>query len=305
MTRSNPGDMAASVRARLQNLAKQRSEDFQLVLSRYAIERLVYRLSRSEHTDRFVVKGAILFHVWTENPYRATRDIDFLAHGDNAIENLMAVFADVCDTCVEDDGLIFQANTITGQLIKPDQEYEGVRIQLTAFLQRARIPVQIDIGFGDAISPAPTQLPFPSMLGFPTSTIAAYPRETVVAEKLQAMVYLGIANSRMKDFFDLWVLSQHFEFRGNELAEAIRSTFSRRRTPIPNGVPFALTEAFFTDESKQRQWKAFLRNVSVVPFPSIDEVFGQIKTFLMPMIAAANGEESEANVWLPKGPWQF
>lgn len=258
MSKQNPQNIAASVTVRLQNLSKQRGEDFQLVLSRYAVERLVYRLSCSQHSDRFIIKGATLFYLWAENPlanaYRTTRDIDFLAQGDNAVDSLVGVFTEVCNTPkVTDDGLIIQSNTITGELIKPDQEYQGVRIQIMTLLQRARIPIQIDIGFGDTVTPGPTMLQFPSMLGFPTPTFATYPRETVVAEKLQAMVQLGIANSRMKDFFDLWILSQNFTFSGDPLVRAIGATFSRRTTKVPKGIPFALTEAFYRDENKQRQ----------------------------------------------------
>lgn len=302
MTKSNPHDRAASVRARLQNLAKQRSEDFQFVLGRYAIERLVYRLFQSKHADRFVVKGAILFHIWTENPYRATRDIDLLAHGNNTIEHLVTVFKEVCDVPVADDGLVFQSDAIIGERIKPDQEYEGVRIQFIALLQRARIPIQVDIGFGDVITPGPAVLQFPSMLGFSTPAIATYPRETVVAEKLQAMVQLGISNSRMKDFFDLWIMSQHFEFSCEQLANAVQATFARRGTPIPDGVPFALTERFYNDVNKQNQWKAFLKNASV-SVPPIHELFERLEQFLVPPIEAARDERAVYLHWPARGPW--
>ena len=307
MRKSIPKDVAASVRARLQNLAKQRGEDFQLVLSRFAIERLIYRLSCTKHAERFVVKGAILFHIWAESifthPYRATRDIDFLAHGDNQVENLVKIFVDVCNVPAPNDGLSYQASTINGERIKPDQEYEGVRIQFLVLLERARIPIQIDIGFGDAITPGPTPLKFPSMLGFPTPTIATYPRATVVAEKLQAMVQLGIANSRMKDFFDLWILSQHFEFAGDEVVKAIRATFDRRRTQVPDDIPFALTDKFFNDAIKQKQWKAFLKNMEAESVPPMSEVFGGLRQFLMPLIEAAGENKSVTTDWLPKGPW--
>jgi hypothetical protein len=204
VTKGNPNNLAASVRQRLQNLARERKEDFQLVLSRYAIERLLHRIEQSPHGDRFILKGAMLLYLWADQIYRPTRDIDFLARGDHSLSHLEGVFRDVCDQAVNDDGVIFRSDAVTGSVIKPDQEYQGVRILLEAKLERTRIPVQIDIGFGDAITPGPLPIAYPSMLGFPTPIVATYPRETVIAEKFHAMVMLGMANSRMKDFFDLW-----------------------------------------------------------------------------------------------------
>lgn len=304
MTKSKPKDIAASVRQRLQNLARQRKEDFQLVLSRFALERLLHRIDQSPHRGRFIVKGAMLFHLWTDQPYRPTRDIDFLTHGDHSVAHLENLFREVCDQAVEDDGLVFAPSSVSGGIIKPDQEYEGVRIQLEAKLERARIPVQVDVGFGDAITPGPQKVEFPSMLGFPTPIVTAYPRETVVAEKFQAMVMLGIANSRMKDFFDLWLLSTSFEFEGDMVARAIQATFNRRRTPIPETIPTALTEDFHDDISKQKQWNAFISKGGLAATPPLVELIASLRTFLMPPVDALGAGKPFRQQWIPPGPWR-
>jgi predicted nucleotidyltransferase component of viral defense system len=304
MTKEKPKNVAASVRQRLQNIARQRKEDFQLVLSRYALERLLHRISQSPHRDRFVVKGAMLFHLWTDQIYRPTRDIDFLAYGDHSLQHLESVFRDVCNQAVEDDGLAFQSESVAGSIIKPDQEYQGVRIHLDVRLERARIPVQIDIGFGDAITPGPQQVEYPSMLGFPTPIVSTYPRETVVAEKFQAMVMLGMANSRMKDFFDLWLLSASFEFDGETLARAIRATFERRRTPFPDATPIALTADFHNDESKQKQWKAFISRAGLVASPPLPDLIASLREFVLLPVDALRASSPFPQRWVPPGPWR-
>lgn len=304
MTKGKPKNMAASVRQRLQNLARERKEDFQLALSRYALERLMYRIDQSSHRDRFVVKGAMLFHLWTDQIYRPTRDIDFLAHGDHSVSHLENIFREVCNHVVDDDGLTFQADSVTGRVIKPDQEYQGVRILLEAKLERARIPVQIDIGFGDAITPAPQQIVYPSMLGFPTPVVATYPRETVVAEKFQAMVMLGMANSRMKDFFDLWLLAENFEFDGDLLARAVQATFERRRTPLPDTIPIALTAEFYSDDSKQKQWKAFVSKGGLAVPPPFSDLVNGLNAFLLPPVNALLSGVHFRQRWTPSGPWR-
>lgn len=213
------------------NLARKQHEDFQLVLTRYAIERLLYRLTRTGYAAEFVLKGAMLFRLWADQPHRPTRDLDLLGRGDPSVDRLAAVFRAVCGAAVEDDGLLFDPATVTAGKIKEDQEYEGVRVECVARLGQARIDLQVDVGFGDAVTPGPVTVQYPGLLDLPAPELAAYPRETVVAEKFQAMVMLGIANSRMKDFFDLWVLARSFTFAGPVLAAAIRATFARRKTP--------------------------------------------------------------------------
>lgn len=304
MTKGNPKNVAASVRQRLHNLARERKEDFQLVLSRFALERLLHRMGQSLHRDRFVVKGALLFHLWTDRTYRPTRDIDLLAHGDHSLAHLEGIFREVCSQAVEDDGVIFESESVTGSIIKPNQEYQGVRVALQANLERARIPVQIDIGFGDVVTPAPQQVQYPSMLGFPTPVISTYPRETVVAEKFQAMVMLGMANSRMKDFFDLWLLSESFEFDGEVLARAIQATFDRRRTPLPEVIPTALSADFYDDDSKQKQWKAFISKGGLDTPPPLPDLIAGLKAFLLAPVEAIRTGLGFPKCWLPPGPWR-
>jgi hypothetical protein len=228
VTRRATSNVAASVRQRLLNHAKERHEDFNFVLSRFAAERLLYRLSVSEHAETFVLKGALLFLLWTGHLYRPTRDVDLLGFGDSSIKRLEDIFRDICKAKVADDGLIFAADSVQGASIREDQEYDGVRITLLAFLEKARIPLQIDVGFGDAITPEVQAVEFPLLLASPTlpaPRLNAYPRETVIAEKLEAMVTLGVPNSRMKDFSDLLTLARSFDFEGDVLVRAVRSTF--------------------------------------------------------------------------------
>jgi Nucleotidyl transferase AbiEii toxin, Type IV TA system len=246
--------MAASVRQRLLNIARDRQEDFQLVLSRFALERLLFRLSRSQHRDAFTLKGAMLFQFWGGEPHRPTRDLDLLGRGEPSTEQFEQVFQEVCRQPAGDDGLVFRDETVRAEQIKEDDEYQGLRIRLEARLGSARIPIQIDVGFGDAVTPGPQEITFPTLLDFPAPVIQAYPRETVVAEKFQAMVMLGIANSRMKDFYDLWMLAGQFEFQGPILCDAIHATFDRRKTTLPVGPPLALTSEFAEDSGKQTQW---------------------------------------------------
>ncbi|MFQ5571042.1 MAG: nucleotidyl transferase AbiEii/AbiGii toxin family protein, partial [Rhodothermales bacterium] len=260
MARSQPSNVAVSVRQRLLNRARAQEEDYQVLLTRYVLERFLYRLSQSLHRDRFVVKGAMLFLLWKGEFHRTTRDLDLLAFGSSEIAHLEAVVREICTVAVEvEDGIVFHPETIQGRAIREDQIYDGVRVTVVARLGSARLPLQIDIGFGDAIIPAPAKEDFPVLLDFPAPALPVYPRETVVAEKFQAMVELGITNSRMKDFYDLWYLSGHFAFDGPTLVRAITATFERRGTPLPSTLPLALTAEFADDPTKQTQWNAFLR----------------------------------------------
>ena len=208
-------DQAASVRQRLLNRARKEGEDFQLLLTLYCIERFLYRLSLSEHSEQFVLKGAMLFLLWRERSYRPTRDLDLLGRGESSFAHLEGRFRSVCRTEVESDGVEFDPSSVRASEIREEQEYGGVRVAVAARLGQARITLQIDIGFGDAITPKAQKVDFPSILDFPRARLLAYPRETVVAEKFQAMVVLGIANSRMKDFYDLWELASDFGFKGH------------------------------------------------------------------------------------------
>jgi predicted nucleotidyltransferase component of viral defense system len=233
MTKTPPKDIGASVRARLSRLSRERGEDFQLVLTRYANERLLFRLASSRHAQRFVLKGAALFTLWTGKPHRATRDLDLLGFGEPGVDHVRGVFAEVLALDVADDGVRFDLGSLAVGLIREEQEYGGVRVELVARITNAQVRLQVDVGFGDAITPEASVVEFPPLLDFPAPRLRAYPRETVVAEKLEAMVQLGMANSRMKDFYDVAVLARDFDFDGALLARAMRATFERRKTPLP------------------------------------------------------------------------
>ncbi len=283
MTSRQPRNMAASVRQRLMNISRQRGEEFQLVLTRYGLERLLYRLAQSPHAEQFVLKGAALFQLWTGQPHRSTRDLDLLGQGEPSTDRLRQLFQEVCSLTVDDDGLTFLTDAIQAEQIKEDDEYQGIRLRIEACLGSARIPLQIDIGFGDAITPGPQAVTYPTLLDFPAPQLNAYPRETVVAEKFQAMVQLGMGNSRMKDFYDVWTLARQFEFGGTALCAAIRATFQRRQTALPATTPLALTPEFSTDRTKAIQWNAFLRKARLIESPpTLAEAVALLASFLMP-----------------------
>jgi len=247
MSKENPTNLAASVRQRLLNLARQRKDEFQLVLIHYGLERLLYRLSISEYANQFTLKGALLFQLWVGQPHRSTLDLDLLSKGNSDVERFKGIFRQICTLSVPDDGLLFLPESVTAEEIREDQRYNGIRIHATATLGKAKIPIQVDIGFGDAVTPASKRIDYPSLLGFPAPKLRAYPKETVVAEKFEAMVSLGITNSRMKDFYDLWMIARDFEFDGEILSKAIQATFRRRGTNIPTELPVALAGEFAAD----------------------------------------------------------
>ena len=283
MTNPQAGNVVASVRQRLMNLSRERGEDFQLVLTRYGLERLLYRLTRSPHCGQFVLKGAALFQLWTGEPHRSTRDLDLLGQGTPSTDRLRQLFQDVCLLQVDDDGVTFLTDRIQAEQIKQDDAYQGIRLRIDARLGNARIPLQIDIGFGDAVTPGTQAVTYPTLLDLPAPRLQAYPRETVVAEKFQAMVQLGIANSRLKDFYDVWTLACQFEFDGTLLAAAIGATFARRGTALPATPPLPLTPDFSADPSKAIQWTAFIRKGRLLEDPPpLVEIVGLLDSFLMP-----------------------
>ena len=298
---------AASFRDRLLELARKRGEDFQLILTRYSLERLLYRLSQSEHRDRFILKGAMLFSLWDAQAYRATRDVDFLGFGDSGEDAVQAAFRAICSTAVADDGLVLDADSVRVSPIRDVTEYAGIRVTLLGELAGARIPIQADIGFGDAVTPEPERVEYPTLLGSPAPLLRAYPRETVVAEKYQALVHLGMANSRMKDFYDLWIMTQRFEFDGATLSEAINNTFVRRETPLPEHTPSGLSPEFRGDRQKTRQWDAFLRKgmlLSSSASPSLEQVCQVLEEFLIPPTTALIHDRAFPQHWQPGGPWK-
>ena len=304
MTKRPLKDVGSSVRARLLRLARERGEDFQLVLTRYANERLLFRLASSRHAARFVLKGAALFTVWTGQPHRATRDIDLLAFGESGEASIRAAFHHILGVDVVDDGVTFDGKSLSVSLIREEQEYGGVRVEVTARVTNAEVHLQVDVGFGDAITPEATVVKLPPLLDFPPPSLRAYPRETVVAEKLEAMVKLGMANSRMKDFYDVAVLARDFEFDGPLLARAIRATFERRGTLIPATLPVALTPMFADDPAKRTQWSGFVRKTGARDAGSLSETVAAVAVFVeLPLAVAARGDLQALN-WRSGGPWR-
>ena len=256
-----PRNIGASVRQRLLNLAHARGQPMESLLTRYALERLLHRLSLSPHRERFVLKGAMLLAAWFDEPHRATRDVDLLGFGDVAQDVLLASFREIMGIDV-DDAVSFDLKGLRIEAIREEVEYGGSRLRTTAALAGARIPITVDIGFGDAVEPGVEYIDLPVLLDMPSPHLRAYPPETVIAEKFHAMVVLGRANSRMKDYYDVWMLTNAFELDPARLGRAIAATFERRNTTVPAGVPVGLSDTFATDSGKQRQWDAFARNLS-------------------------------------------
>jgi predicted nucleotidyltransferase component of viral defense system len=298
-----PSNLAASVRARLLDLSRRRGVEFQLVLSEFAIERLLFRLGESVHAERFVLKGATLFKLWTDDRGRATWDLDLLGKGANGVAEVMAALREVCAVRAE-DGIEFDAASLAGEEILASDEYAGVRVRFDARLADARIPVQVDVGFGDAIVPEPTAQTYPVLLDHAPPRILAYPREAVVAEKVEAMISLGVTNSRMKDFYDVHLLASSFAFDGPVLMGAIRATFERRGTPLTESAPLVLTPGFLVAPERQTQWRAFLKRGRLVAPPDTARLADALRMFLGPVLQAAARGESFAETWLPGGPWK-
>ncbi len=273
-----PRNIGASVRQRLLNLAHARGQPMELLLTRYALERLLHRLSLSPHRERFVLKGAMLLATWFDEPHRATRDVDLLGFGDAAHEALLGTFRDIM--AVElDDGVSFDLKGLKIEAIREELEYGGSRLRTTAALAGARIPITVDIGFGDAVEPGVEDIDLPVLLDRPSPHLRAYPPETVIAEKFHAMVVLGRANSRMKDYYDVWMLTSTFGFVPERLQRAIAATFARRNTEIPTAVPDGLSDAFSADPGKQRQWDAFARTLSG-QVPELERVVRALREWL-------------------------
>ena len=298
----NQRNTAASVRARLLNRARETRQDFNLVLTRYALERLLYRLSISSHADEFLLKGALLFDLWFDIPHRPTRDADFLGFGSADLPRLEAVFKDICSLDTE-DGVTFLSETVRAAEIRKEANYAGIRVTFLGLIDGARCQIQIDIGFGDTVTPGPEEVQYPVMLPeFTAPKLRVYPRYTVVAEKLQALASLGIANSRMKDYFDLWTLSRHSEFDGDTLRQAIGATFDRRGTMLPEEAPFGLTDSFAQDRQKQTQWQAFVRKNRLEAL-NLNDVVKSLRDFLLPVIAAESADTDYPQHWPAGGPW--
>lgn len=306
MSSSIKRNISHSVFQRLKNYAKTHGSEFNLVLLRYGMERFLYRLSISRHADHFILKGASLFLVWKGQNFRVTKDADFLCYGNFDIDSLVSTFADICTLDFsDDDGVIFLPDSIKADPIREEQEYGGIRITITGMLSQARIPLQIDIGFGDIVTPEPDTIKYPTILDTPSPKLRAYPHYTVIAEKLEAMVSLGIANSRMKDFYDLWLLSTLFDFNGKTLSEAVSNTFKRRQTQLPKSKPIAFTDEFKKDPVKQTQWNAFVRKSKPDRWvPGFYSVLEDIESFLQPILSSLKKEAYHSSHWTPGHGWQ-
>lgn len=290
-------NIASSVCDRLKDAARKRQRPFNELLQYYAMERLLYRLANSSHKDRFILKGALMMLVWNAPKARPTKDIDLLGYASNSLEDLQGVFSEICALPVE-DGIVFDADNIEARRIKEDADYEGARLIVRGLLGTIRLTIQIDIGFGDAVHPAACEIEYPTILDVPAPRLRGYVRETVVAEKTHAMVTLEMLNSRMKDFYDVWLLSKQFEFDYAVLRETVEITFRQRGTGLSSEVPLAFTEAFSTDSTKKVQWAAFTRRMGDLDVPPLPVAVSQIATFLGPVLL---GEPQR--LWTPGGPW--
>jgi predicted nucleotidyltransferase component of viral defense system len=306
VTSRPPTNLAASLRARLLNRSRRTGEDFQFILQRYAAERFLYRLGKSTHRDRYVLKGAMLFALWGGSAYRPTRDLDFTGYGSRETDDALTALREVCTVSVVDDGLTFDVATLAAEAIRDHAEDDnGLRIRFQATLAGALIPMQVDIGFGNAIEPPATEADYPTLFDLPAPRIRAYPREAVVAEKLHAMVVLGERNSRYKDFYDLRVLAGQFPFEGQRLARAIMATFERRRTTIDAALPAALTPRFYADSARAEQWRAYLtRNLLPGAPPDFGVVGELLQVFFGAVWSALATGRPFTDTWPPMGPWR-
>lgn len=297
-------NVAASVKQRLLNIASVSGEEFEQLLVRYASERLLYRLSVSSHRNAFVLKGAMLFVAWEGMPHRATRDIDLLGFGDDSIDRMNQVIRELCVISVEDDGLVFDSKELRSEVIRTAEEYGGVRSVLVAKLGSALIRIQIDVGFGDVITPHAEEIEFPTLLDFPKPHVRAYPVETVIAEKLLAIIERGLTNSRMKDYFDLHHLRQTRNFDGLLLVKALRATAQRREVTLSQDSPVGLGSEYGEDPMKQKQWAALMNRIggedSIRGFP---EVVRQIAEFALPISEYAATGRKFSRRWNAGGPW--
>lgn len=297
-------NVSQSVRDRLMDTAREMDENFQAVLVRYATERLMYRISRSEYQDRFVLKGAWLFYLW-DIPRRTTRDVDFLGHGENSADDIETLFSEIVQITPDmDDGLEFDPDSVQAEQTQEEGAYAGVRVRVTARLGQARIPTRIDLGFGDALTDTPVSTDLPVLLDLPPPHLRAYSAEAVVAEKLEAIVRFGTVNTRFKDFFDLYVLSRERTFEADSLRKQVEATFSRRDTDLPTAVPEGLGDEFGQSEVSQREWEAFLGRTDAEGAPrAFSSTLGEVRAFAYPVLDAAAGGRPLAGRWTPREGW--
>lgn len=295
-------NLAASVRQKLLNRARNDFRPFSELLQYYAMERFLYRLSQSKHADRFILKGALMLRVWQAPEIRPTMDIDMLGKTSNDEENLIAQIKDILSIEIEPDGLSFSLESLHAEQITEDADYPGIRIRFRGTLDSARINMQLDIGFGDIVYPAPVQADLPTLLDNTAPRLLCYSRESAIAEKFEAMIKLGILNSRMKDFYDIWLLSRQFNFEGPDLAEAVRLTCNQRSTPLTENIQF-FQEEFITQ--KQVQWMAFRKRLKQEHLPSeFKDIISKLDTFLSPVVDALLTGEQFDKKWTAAKNWE-
>lgn len=297
--------LAHSIHARLVARSKELRVEAQLLLERYALHRFLYRLSESQHADRFLLKGAQLMLIWIGETARATRDADLLGFGELSDSELQRIVADVCNHLVTDDGMEYLVDSIRIAPIREEIAYGGRRIRLQARLGNARLRIQIDVGIGDAVTPEPEWVELPQILDLPAPKLRAYRPETSIAEKLETIAVRGLINSRLKDYFDIFVLSLHKAFELPILSAAVRDTFERRGTSISAKLPVGLTQAFVNEPGKLLQWRSFLNKAGVSDIPEdLGQIVNSIATFLESVLNEARDEEEQTAYWPPGGPWQ-
>jgi hypothetical protein len=299
MTVKGVKNPAASVRERLFFHAKQRGQDYQRILTRYAIERLLFRIGQTDAVERFVLKGAMLFATWPEHVYRSTGDVDLLGRGASDPNTITEIFARICEVEVPADGIVFDPASLTITALREAEKYPGLRLTVKGQLAGALIHVQVDIGFGDYVYPSPKRQIFPCLLtDLPAPELLMYPREAVVAEKFEAMIRYGETNGRLKDFYDVWVATRAFSFDLSTVVESVAGTLRRRETALPTEMPIGLTEAFAT--IAERRWSGFLRrNPPTLPPPPLADVLSELRRFFHPVITGLTAPETAKGRWAP------
>jgi len=304
MTDRSPNNIVASIHQRLLNASKQTNRPFNDLVTYYAIERFLYRLSQSRYADRIILKGGLMLQVWNAPVTRITRDIDLLGKFNNDLDQVKKTVGVVCDIEVENDGLVFDPKTVETSRIAEDADYKGVRVTFRGRFGKMPLAMQIDFGFSDVVTPEPAHINYPSLLDHPQAKLLAYNRETVLAEKFEAMVKLGELNSRMKDFFDVWALAGNFYFNGRILADAIRSTFMQRETNI-EADPACFSDRFAQAPAKSAQWVGFIRNSRIEVAPAeFAEVLAYVRDFLQPVADSLSAQRTFDKIWSEGGPWR-
>lgn len=295
MTDKPAKDISASIKQKLLNHARKGGLDFNALLIRFAMEHLLFRLSVSPYREQFYLKGAMLFVLWDNNAHRPTKDLDLLFIPEHDSEQLVGIFREIAMIKVTGDGIQIDPESVQAEQIREENTYGGLRIKLICELGTIKIPLQIDVGLGDSVYPSTEISEFPSLLDFDIPRIRAYPTETVVAEKLQTMVELGMRNSRIKDYYDVYYLSQKFGFNGADLRKAIELTFQRRKTAWPDASPIGLSKAFATEPQKQTQWQAFIRKNRLEAPNELSEIVDRIVDFVLPIFLDPSIKNQEWN----------